>query len=114
MGFELLGLGLAVSKTIGNGNGIYIFIWYTGISNNWDWDFEKNSAGKWDRDPPSGPSIDLENTLNMLQISVQANRNFQGHNWPACDYINYNIYCTETAKPNELLTHLSFNWNALW
>ena len=30
--------------------------------------------------PPSGPSIDLENTLNMLQISVQANRNFQGHN----------------------------------
>ena len=30
--------------------------------------------------PPSGPSIDLENTLNMLQISIQANRNFQGHN----------------------------------
>ena len=40
MGFELLGLGFAVSKTIENGNGIYIFIWYTGISNNWDWDFE--------------------------------------------------------------------------
>ena len=55
MEFELLGLGFAVSKTIENGNGIYIFIWYTGISNNWDWDFEKNSAEKWDRDPPPLP-----------------------------------------------------------
>ena len=45
MGFELLGLGFAVPKTIENGNGIYIFIWYTGISNNWDWDFEKDFAG---------------------------------------------------------------------
>ena len=26
MGFQLLGLGFAVSKTIANGNGIYIFI----------------------------------------------------------------------------------------
>ena len=53
---QLLGLGFAVSKTIENGNGIYIFIWYTAISNNWNWDFEKNSAGKWNWDPPSGPS----------------------------------------------------------
>ena len=52
MGFELLGLGFTVSKTIENGNGIYMFIWYTGIFNNWDWDFEKNSAGKWDQEPP--------------------------------------------------------------
>ena len=52
MRFELLGLGFAVSKTIENGNGIYIFISYTGISNNWDWDFEKKSAGKWDQEPP--------------------------------------------------------------
>ena len=49
MWFELLEQGFAVSKTIENGNGIYIFIWYTGISNNRDWDFEKTSAGKWDQ-----------------------------------------------------------------
>ena len=36
MGFELLELGFAVSKTKENGNGIYIFISYTGISNNWN------------------------------------------------------------------------------
>ena len=52
MELELLGLGFAVSKTIENGNGIYIFIRYNGISNNWDWDFEKNSAGKCDRETP--------------------------------------------------------------
>ena len=80
MGFELLGLGLAVSKTIGNGNG-FIFssdtlgflIIGTGI-------LRKTRLGNGIEILPSGPSIDLENTLNMLQISIQANRNFQGHN----------------------------------
>ena len=56
MGFELLGLSFAVSKTIENRDGIYIFIWYTGISNNWDWNFEKIRLGNGIETLPSGPS----------------------------------------------------------
>ena len=57
MGFELLGLGFAVSKTIENGNGVYIFIWYTGISNNWDWDFEKKFGWEMGSSPPPPPPL---------------------------------------------------------